>query len=178
MSRKIAREIALKLLFSDMMGGENDYTSAAEQSGIQSGPSREDLKFSQEIIVGVRAHTASMDEIIARHAIGWSLDRMPKLDLCILRIALYEMLYRADIPQSVSINEAVELAKRYSGDKSPSFINGILGTVAKTPEDGASVPDDTPADDTPADTPTDTRPCDEDGIQYTSAGQARQTGNR
>ena len=64
-------------------------------------------------------------------AIGWSIERMPRVDLSILRVAIYEMMYRQDIPCSVSINEAVELAKRFGGERSSAYINGMLGTLAR-----------------------------------------------
>ena len=72
-----------------------------------------------------------LDEKIAELAIGWSVERMPKVDLSILRVALYEMMYMDKIPSSVSINEAVELAKRFGGDRSSAYINGMLGTFAR-----------------------------------------------
>ena len=78
---------------------------------------------------GVRI--AELDEKIAELAIGWSVERMPKVDLSILRVALYEMMYMDKIPSSVSINEAVELAKRFGGDRSSAYINGMLGTFAR-----------------------------------------------
>ena len=71
-----------------------------------------------------------LDEKIAAVSRGWSVERMPKVDLSILRVALYEMLHDAEVPVKVAINEAVELAKRYGGDSSPQFINGILGKYA------------------------------------------------
>ena len=72
-----------------------------------------------------------LDALIASHAIDWSIDRIARVDLCILRVALYEMLYRSDVPSGAAINEAVELAKRFGGEKSYAFINGILGVVAR-----------------------------------------------
>lgn len=131
MSRKTAREVAFKLSYSRLMGGENEYGYVLEQSESKAKPGEEDCAFAEDIAAGVVAYQPELDELISRNAIGWALDRMPKVDLCILRIAVYEMLYREDISHSVSINEAVELSKRYSGDKSPAFINGLLGTISK-----------------------------------------------
>ena len=71
-----------------------------------------------------------LDEKIAAASRGWSVERMPKVDLSILRVALYEMLYDEEVPVKVAINEAVELAKRYGGDNSSQFINGLLGKYA------------------------------------------------
>ncbi|MDL2258542.1 transcription antitermination factor NusB [Eubacteriales bacterium OttesenSCG-928-K08] len=131
MSRKLAREVAMKLAFARLLGGENDYEVILEQMGVDEPPRPEDVSFSDCLLEGMAKCEAEVDEWIEKHAIGWSLDRMPKVDLCILRIALYEMLYREDISHSVSINEAVELSKRFGGDKSPAFINGLLGKASQ-----------------------------------------------
>lgn len=130
MSRKTAREVAMKLCFSKLLGGEDTYELVLEKSSILGKPSEEDKKFADEILLGVEGKTGELDEIISKNAIGWKIDRLPKVDLCILRIALYEMLYIKNIPVKVSINEAVELAKTFSNEKSAAYINGILGTVA------------------------------------------------
>lgn len=134
MSRKLAREVAMKLAFARLLGGEDAYTDILEQTGIGGDrPAEEqDITFADEIAAGVEAHAQELDDQIFRHAVGWSIERMPKVDLCILRIAVYEMLYRDDISHSVSINEAVELAKRFGGEKSPAFINGLLGSFEKS----------------------------------------------
>ena len=131
MSRKMAREIAMKLSFAKLLGGEDEYHAILEQTDITEAPQVEDIAFSDSLLDGVEENEAELDALIEKHAIGWNIDRMPRIDLCILRIALYEMLYRNDITVSVSINEAVELAKRFGGEKSSIYINGLLGTVAK-----------------------------------------------
>ena len=131
MSRKIAREVAMKLIFARMLGGENDYRCILEQTGIEGEPPQEDIDFADSLVAGIEQKKEEIDDLIAQSAIGWTISRMPNVDLCILRIALYEMMNREDIPHSVSINEAVELAKRFAGDKSPAYINGILGTLSK-----------------------------------------------
>ncbi len=131
MSRKIAREVAMKHAFARLFGGEDTYADILDKSGIAEEPSEDDLAYSDEVLEGIREHTEEIDKLIAELAIGWSMERMPRVDLSILRIAIYEMLYRKDIPQSVSINEAVELAKRFGGDRSSAYINGMLGTLSK-----------------------------------------------
>lgn len=83
-----------------------------------------------DIVQGVMEKKDEIDGLIQNHARGWSLDRMPKVDLAIMRLAIYELKFRQDIPWNVSINEAVELAKKYGGDQSKTFINGVLGKVA------------------------------------------------
>ena len=83
---------------------------------------------------GVRANVSEIDETISKLAVDWKLERIMRVDLSILRLAIYEMVFVDDIPVSVSINEAVELAKRYGGDADASFINGVLGGVARRGE--------------------------------------------
>jgi len=104
-------------------------------SCINEAPSEEDIEYSQEVLLGIQEHEAEIDAAIDELAIGWRIERMPKVDLCVMRIAVYEMLYRDDIPCGVSINEAVELAKQFGGDRSSSYINGMLGTLAKRLEE-------------------------------------------
>ena len=78
------------------------------------------------------AEQGKIDDYIRKYAKGWSLERMARVDLAIIRLALYELLFMDDIPISVSINEAVELAKKYGNEKSSSFINGILGNFIRS----------------------------------------------
>ena len=85
----------------------------------------------REIVVGVDAVTPIADEIIAENAIGWTLTRMPVIDLIVLRIAIFELKSRPEVPTAVILNEAVELAKTFSTDESGRFVNGILSTIAK-----------------------------------------------
>lgn len=80
----------------------------------------------------MEATLGEVDALIAENTVDWSIDRISRVDLAILRVAVYEMLYREDVPTGASINEAVELAKRFGGERSYSFVNGILGTIAKT----------------------------------------------
>ncbi len=131
MSRKTAREVAMKLSFARLFGGEDTYEAILDKSGIDEKPTEDDMAYSDAVLQGIEEHCTELDEKIAELAIGWSIDRMPKVDLSIMRVAMYEMLYMDSIPSSVSINEAVELAKRFSGDKSFAYINGMLGTLAR-----------------------------------------------
>jgi len=82
-----------------------------------------------DVVHGVTENLTEIDSLIKNHAKGWSLERMPKVDLAIMRLAVYELSFRKDIPWNVSINEAVELSKKYGGEQSKTFINGILGKV-------------------------------------------------
>ena len=84
------------------------------------------------LLMGVEASRQRIDEEIVAHAKGWALDRMPALDRAILRLAIHELVDRPDVPLAVVIDEAVELAKRFSTDDSGRFVNGVLAAVAKT----------------------------------------------
>ena len=91
--------------------------------------------FTRELVEGVEADRGSLDESIARHASGWSLDRIAPLERNILRVAVHEMRSREDVPVEVAIDEAVEAAKELCGIDAPGFINGVLGAVQR--ENGA-----------------------------------------
>lgn len=132
MSRTSAREIAMKLIYSRMMGGGGTPDGLAADLGLDGAPGDEDTRYVEEILAGVEECCDKLDELIAQYAIGWSNERIARVDMCILRMAIYEMLYRDDVPTGAAIDEAVELAKRYGGERSYAFVNGILGSVAKT----------------------------------------------
>ncbi len=86
--------------------------------------------FAGEVVAGVSANQGEIDSLIARFARGWTLKRMPVIDRSLLRMAVYELAHRPDVPTGAVISEAVELAKRYSTDDSGRFVNGVLGQVA------------------------------------------------
>jgi len=87
--------------------------------------------FTRELAEGVQEHRSGLDDIVARHAKGWTLERIAPLDLNIMRVALFEIEYREDVPTEVAIDEAVELAKQYCGADAPGFVNGVLGAAAR-----------------------------------------------
>ncbi len=89
--------------------------------------------YTRELAEGVEAAMPELDETIGRIAQGWTLDRIAPLERNILRVALFEMSHREDVPAEVAINEAIELAKGYCGADAPAFINGILGAVVREP---------------------------------------------
>jgi transcription antitermination protein NusB len=93
---------------------------------------RDASSFTRELIDGVLAHQDELDTLIERHAQNWSLDRIAPLERSILRMALYEMLHRPDVPDEVAIDEAIEAAKELCAAEAPGFINGILGAVKRT----------------------------------------------
>ncbi|MBE5812981.1 MAG: transcription antitermination factor NusB [Clostridiales bacterium] len=92
-------------------------------------PDNFDKNYFFEIVNGVLNSQAEIDELISKNAKGWTLDRIAKVDLAILRVAIYEIRHREDIPLSVSINEAVEIAKKFGTDESGKFINGLLAQI-------------------------------------------------
>jgi N utilization substance protein B len=89
--------------------------------------------FSAELAEGVEAARPELDELISKHARGWSLERIAPLERSIMRVALYEALHRDDVPAEVAIDEAVELTKEYCGADAPGFVNGVLGAALKEP---------------------------------------------
>jgi transcription antitermination protein NusB len=91
--------------------------------------------FTRELVEGVVAERGALDESIARHATGWTLDRIAPLERNILRVAVHEMRHREDVPVEVAIDEAIEAAKELCGADAPGFINGVLGAVQR--ENGA-----------------------------------------
>jgi N utilization substance protein B len=135
MARSVARQAAMQLLYQRSCGGEtSDETIGLIYEQLRKGgkPSGEDLQFIGDIVSGVREHQAELDRLIAEHSSGeWTLDRVPRVDLCILRLAAYELYYRGDVPDNVSISEAMEMAGRYSEPKSGRYINGVLGALER-----------------------------------------------
>lgn len=93
--------------------------------------------FTRELVEGVDTEQPRLDALIERHSVGWTLDRIAPLERNILRVALYEMMRREDVPTEVAIDEAVEAAKELCGADAPGFINGILGAVQR---DGSLAP--------------------------------------
>ena len=110
----------LKLQFSDEADVEIGQTQLRQLV---------DLKYSDELIKSFKENKETIDALINKHAKNWTVNRMAKVDLAILRLAICEILYMCEVPVKVSINEAVELAKIYCDNKSPKFINGILGSA-------------------------------------------------
>jgi transcription antitermination protein NusB len=110
---------------------QSDVTGRPAPELVERGASR----FTRELVEGVEAERGSLDESIAKHASGWTLERIAPLERNILRVALHEMRSRSDIPVEVAIDEAVEAAKELCGADAPAFINGILGAVQR--ENGA-----------------------------------------
>ncbi|HBT47180.1 MAG TPA: transcription antitermination factor NusB [Peptococcaceae bacterium] len=131
MSRKKARAAALQALYALDVGRipeEVALNHVVEENGLA--PS--DAAFTRTLVSGVLQHRQRLDELLAQYAIGWEVERMPVVDRNILRLGLYELLYlREEIPASVSINEAIELAKVFSNEEAGPFINGVLDSIRR-----------------------------------------------
>ena len=129
--RKTARENAFKLTFEQLI---NETKNEITYNALTSGLNEEDKRFFDTLIDGVASEKDFLSKTIAGFAQGFALERIYKIDLAILLIASYEILFLPDVPDKVSVNEAVELAKTYSTDNSPAFINGVLASVIKEKE--------------------------------------------
>lgn len=137
MSRKLARELTFKVVFStnfqsEVEDIENLIENLVNDSELNEEVTSEDRKYIEEISFGVLKNKQELDEQIEKYLKGWTMDRIGKTDLAILRLAVYEILYRDDIPYKVSINEAVELAKLFCDESSPAFINGVLAGIVNS----------------------------------------------
>lgn len=115
-----------------------------EVRGEGTGAGLDDAKpFTRELVAGVEEHRSELDQEIARLARGWDLERIASLEKSILRVALFELHHRDDVPAEVAIDEAVGIAKRYCSVEAPGFVNGILGTAARAlPAQGRPPPPD------------------------------------
>ncbi len=144
-ARTVARASALALLYSSDIT-ESDVVSIVEEGAY---PADIELpEYAENLVTGVSEHMDELDAKLASTSENWALDRMPVVDRAILRLAAYEMLYVDDVPVSVTINEAVELAKAYGGeDDSSRFVNGVLGRIARSldEEPPAGEADEAPA---------------------------------
>jgi len=137
--RTRAREVALQALYQWEVRGEA-FEADLEAFLAEWAPDREAADFARDLVLGCRMWREELDRVIADAARHWSLERMARVDRNILRLAAYELLHREDIPPKVSINEAVELAKRFSTADSGAFVNGILDRI-KPGDPGARAPD-------------------------------------
>ena len=132
MSRISARKNAFNLIFQyGFINAEEVESNKDIYFGENLDIDEEDKKYILATVDGTIENIEKIDEVIAERARGWSIERMSKVDLAILRLAVYEILFSEDMPDSITINEAVELAKKYSSDEAPAFINGILGKLSQ-----------------------------------------------
>ena len=147
MSRTTARAAAMQMIFEKVSGGQGgeetlkmvydelreDGLPGVEKIGRKE-PDPEDREYITAATEGVLAHREEIDSLIEKTAKGWPLDRMSLVDLTILRLAVWEILYAEDVPGSVSIAEAMELTEHFSDPQDKSFVNGILGTILREHE--------------------------------------------
>ncbi len=132
MNRRKSREIAMKLLFEMSIKKEN-YNEIYENFKENTDMDLQDIdmEYVFRVLKGVEENQKTIDDKIEENLINWKLNRVSKIDLAILRTSTYEIFYEDDIPDKVSVNEGIELAKRYSDEKSFQFINGVLGKMIK-----------------------------------------------
>lgn len=130
MGRRASRETVMKLLYQIEIrkdDREQQIKEALEEDNL----TKNDRQYIEDVANGVCNNIFLIDSLIEKHSKGWKINRLSKVDLSILRLSIYEISFREDIPFSVSVNEAVELAKKYSSEDAGSFINGILSKIPK-----------------------------------------------
>lgn len=130
--RRQARELALQLLYELDLRGEADPGEALEEFWRRQGELPDEVRSFAEVLVrGTKAHQEKIDELIGRFAERWDLDRMAVVDRNILRAGIFELLWAGDAPPKVAINEALEIARKFSTEESTRFINGVLDRVRR-----------------------------------------------
>jgi transcription antitermination protein NusB len=127
-ARSKARKRALDVLYEADVRNVEALGTLATRIALADPPVHD---YTVELVEGVQANRARIDEILAEYAEGWTVARMPDVDRAVLRLGVYELLWRADIPPAVAIDEAVELAKTLSTEESPKFVNGVLARVLR-----------------------------------------------
>lgn len=145
MTRGDARELAVHLIYGRAFTGEEPeqvvstrldkayYENLKEENAVYSDrPSRAQLRYIDSVVSGVANREEELNAQISRFSIGWDISRISKLARCILQLAIYEILFVEDIPTGVAVSEAVRIAKKYDGDDTGAFVNGILGSFARS----------------------------------------------
>ena len=145
MTRGSARELAIHLIYGRLFTGEEPeqvvatrlekeyYAQLGGENDVYADrPSRAQLRYIDSVVSGVANREEDLNAIIAKYAIGWDITRLSKLARCILQLAIYEIQYADDVPAGVAVNEAVRIAKKYDGDDTGAFINGILGSFVRS----------------------------------------------
>ena len=153
MTRTVAREIAVMLCFREAMNPtgemfdnffEREYFSSLESEDdlFADFPDESELEYIRRLTEGVKEHHREFDDYIDRYSKGWKLGRISRIAVAIMCVAMYEVLYMDDIPDSAAINEAVEIAKGYEVAETVSFINGILGSFYRAEIEKSGVDDE------------------------------------
>ncbi|MGN6607561.1 MAG: transcription antitermination factor NusB [Jatrophihabitans sp.] len=127
-ARTKARKRAVDVLYESDLRGVAAVDTLKDRLALADPPVSD---YTVDLVEGVAGAQTRIDEILTRYAEGWTLDRMPGVDRAILRLGVYELLWRDDVPSAVAIDEAVELAKSLSTDESPRFVNGVLARVLR-----------------------------------------------
>jgi N utilization substance protein B len=137
-NRHLGRIVAMQTLYEhDFRGGITQGVELApilERNLGEFKTSIEDTNFVEDVVEGTYSNQTSIDAIISPAAPEWPVDQIAKIDKAILRIGVYELMIKRDVPPKVAINEAVELAKAFGGDNSSKFVNGVLGTIYRKSE--------------------------------------------
>ena len=145
MTRGNARELAVHLIYGRVFTGEEPeqvvsvrldkeyYENLKDENDVYSDrPSRAQLRYIDTTISGVANREEELNDVSRKFSIGWDISRISKLARCILQLAIFEILYVEDVPTGVAVSEAVRIAKKYDGDDTGSFVNGILGSFARS----------------------------------------------
>ncbi|MDO5152327.1 MAG: transcription antitermination factor NusB [Eubacteriales bacterium] len=145
MTRGNARELAVHLIYGRVFTGEEpeqvvstrlnkEYYDklSAENDVYSERPSRAQLRYIDSVVSGVANREEDLNAQISRFSIGWDISRISNLARCIMQLAIYEILYVEDVPTGVAVSEAVRIAKKYDGDDTGAFVNGILGSFARS----------------------------------------------
>ncbi len=144
MTRANARELAVHLIYGREFTGEEPeevvavrlnkeyYNALSQENDVYSDrPSRAQLGYIDTVVAGVANRVEDLNAQIAKYSIGWDITRISRLTRCIMQLAIFEILYVEDVPTGVAVSEAVRIAKKYDGDDTGSFVNGILGSFAR-----------------------------------------------
>ena len=127
-ARSKARKRALDVLFASEMRGQAPVEALDAAIADGEGPTND---YTAVLVRGVVEHQARIDELLAEYSEGWTLDRMPAVDRNVLRLGVFERLYADDVPDAVAVTEAMSLVRDLSTDDSPSFVNGVLGSIQR-----------------------------------------------
>lgn len=131
-TRRAARELALQALYQlEVTGDRERGTSGLGVFWTHFEQGTDPAGFARELVEGVVAHRDEIDALLSQHVDNWKLDRLSRVDLSLLRLATWELMGRAEIPASVTLNEAVEIARRFGSEESAAFVNGVLDAVAQ-----------------------------------------------
>lgn len=130
-ARNKARKRAFQILFEAEQRGVDPTTAMADWIRLARTDDRQPpvSEYTMQLVEGYAEHARRIDELLSKHAVGWTLDRMPVADRNILRLGAYELIWEDAVPDAVVLDEAVQLAKEFSTDDSPSFVNGLLARL-------------------------------------------------